>query len=273
VTAPIQDPDLASAHEPRHDRVTAELLEAKIDRLRRAEEEVRRLQDELIDDAEVDRALTFAALREAVLEGLGEGEGVEAAISLVPILEVLGELEGADVCDLLIDAMGSDEPESRTTAAGALEELAFDRFKEVAQAIERAATRLPASSHALRDLPFVIAEIGEPGLARALKGFLAHKEGDVVAAAIEALAMSGDPASIAELRKLVKDPRMVMLVEEGTVGEQASVGMLAAQAIELLSEGDEPPPPPPRRAPEAAKPAGRSPNAGGAKPRPAGKRR
>jgi HEAT repeat protein len=222
-------------------------LESKIDRLRRAEEEVRRLQDELIDDAAADRAKTIAALKEAVAEGLGEGDGVEAAIALVPIVEVLAELDGPDVCDLLVDAMGSDDPETRHTAGKALEDLAFERYKEVAQAIERAVERLPATHHALRELPFTLAEVGEPGMPRALRGYLAHKEGDVVAGAIEALAMAGDPAAIGELRKLVKDPRTVVLTDEGEGAEQVSIGMLASEAVALLSEGEPPRGAPPQR--------------------------
>ncbi len=254
-----------------HATLTSADLEAKIDRLRRAEEEVRRLQDELIDDAAHDRAVTLAALKEAVIEGLGEGEGVEAAIALVPIVEVLAELEGPDVCDLLVDAMGSDDPETRHTAGKALEDLAFERYKEVAQAIERAVERLPATHHALRELPFTLAEVGEPGMPRALRGYLAHREGDVVAGAIEALAMAGDPAAISELRKLMKDPRTVVLTDEGDGAEQVSIGMLASEAIALLSEGEPQRGGPPQGPPRDRKPANeqRRPSGGsGAQQRP-----
>ena len=47
-----------------------------IEKMQRAEEDVRRLQDELLDATGNDRKATLAALQEAVLEGLGEGEGV-----------------------------------------------------------------------------------------------------------------------------------------------------------------------------------------------------
>lgn len=259
-----------------HAALTSADLEAKIDRLRRAEEDVRRLQDELIDDAASDRAVTLAALKEAIVEGLGEGEGVEASIALVPIVEVLAELEGPDVCDLLVDAMGSDDPETRHTAGKALEDLAFERYKEVAQAIERAVERLPATHHALRELPFTLAEVGEPGMPRALRGYLAHREGDVVAGAIESLAMAGDPAAIAELRKLMKDPRTVMLTDEGDGGEQVSIGMLASEAIALLSEGEPqrggPPPAPPRDRKPAHEPPRRPGGGSGAQQRPTKRR-
>jgi hypothetical protein len=216
-------------------------LPAKIERLQRAEEEVRRLQDQLIDAVAFSRKPTLDVIREAIVEGLGEGEGPEAAIALVPLAEVLGECEGPEVCDLLVDLVGSDEPEVRLTAGRALQDLAYDRFREVAEAVERAVKRLPTNSPALRELPFVVGEIGEPGVPRVLRGYLSHAEPEVVAAAIEALASSGDPASIPELKKLLNDQRAVQVDEEGGEG-QVALGMLAQEAISIL-EGEQPPPP------------------------------
>lgn len=220
-------------------------IESRIEKLQRAEEEVRRLQDELIEGASSARAATLAALREAVLEGLGHGEGPEAAASLVPIAEILGELDGPEVCDLLIDLLGSDEPEVRFTAGRALQDLAFDRFKEVAEATERAVKRVPRDSEALRELPYVVAEVGEPGVPKILRGYLGHPDGDVVAAAIEALAALGDPAAVPELRKLARDPRTVQL-DDGDGDTQSSIGVLAQEAIEMIDEGNAPPTPPQR---------------------------
>ena len=238
-------------------RVTApaEDLTAKIEKLQRAEEDVRRLQDELIDADGTQRKALLEAMREKILEGLGEGEGVEAAIALVPIAEVLGELEGPEVCDLLVDILSSDEPEVRLTAGRALQDLAFDRFREVAEATERAVTRLPKGSHALRELPFVVAEVGEPGVPRILKGYLAHAEPEVVAAAIEALAAGGDLSAVSELRKLIKDPRSVQIDDDQSEG-QVSIGALAQEAIAIL---DGPPTPPPNKGGgrEQAPPQGR----------------
>jgi HEAT repeat protein len=229
---------------------TEQEVQSTIERLQRAEEDVRRLQDELIDAAAADRKTTIAALKEAVTEGLGEGEGVEAAIALVPLAEVLGELDGPDVCDLLIAMLGAEEPEVRFIAGRGLQDLAFDRFKEVAEATERAVTRLPANSQALRELPYVIAEVAEPGAPRILRGYLQHAEPEIVASAIEALASIGDPAAVPELRKLTRDPRTVQIDDEH--GEaQASIGALAQEAISMIEGGGElePPPPPPRGGP------------------------
>lgn len=248
-------------------------IQAKIEKLQRAEEEVRRLQDELIEDAEGSRGAAVEALRESVLEGLGYGEGPEAAAALVPLAEVLGELEGPEVSDLLVDLLGSDEPEVRFTAGRALQDLAFDRFKEVAEATERAVKRLKHDNQALRELPYVVAEVGEPGVPKILRGYLAHADAEVVASAIEALAALGDHAAIVELNKLTRDPRTVQLDEE-EADAQASIGALAEEAIAMIEEGagvgapaPERPhkgPPPPARGPQPGQPKGpnKGPNKG-----------
>lgn len=242
-------------------------IQAKIEKLQRAEEEVRRLQDELLDDAEAARPAAIAALREAIIEGLGEGEGPEAAIALVPIAEILGELEGPEICDLLIDCLGSDEAEVRFVAGRALQDLAFDRFKEVAEATERAIQRLDHASHALRELPYVVAEVGEPGVPKILRGYLGHADVEVVASTIEALAALGDPAAIAELRKLLRDPRTVQ-VDDGETETQSSIGALAQEAIDMIEETAGPPPA--RKAPPSQ--GARPPQSHGGRPS-GGKRR
>ncbi|GAC1367194.1 MAG: hypothetical protein NVSMB47_18330 [Polyangiales bacterium] len=245
-------------------------IEDKIDRLQRAEEDVRRLQDELIDAVAFSAKPTLDVLREAIVVGLGEGEGPEAAIALVPLAEVLGECEGPEVCDLLVDLLGSDEPEVRLVSGRALQDLAYDRFREVAESIERAVKRLPPDSHALRELPFVIGEIGEPGVTKILRGYLNHAEPEIVAAAIEALASGGDPAALPELRKLLKDPRTVQIEDEAAEG-QVSLGILAQEAISIL-EGDAPAPPHPPPTPHHPREE-RASHKPRPEPRPAGKRR
>jgi hypothetical protein len=250
--------------------MTRERIQAMIERLQRAEGEVRRLEDDLSEAATVARGPALEAIREAIVEGLGEGDGAEAAIALVPLAQVLAELEGPEVCDLLIDVLGSDEPEVRFAAGRGLQELAYDRFKEVAEAIERAVRRLPANHHGLRELPFVIGEVAEPGAPRILRGYLQHAEAEVVASAIEALASIGDPAAIPELRKLTRDPRTVQIDDEDGEG-QVSIGALAQEAIAMIDPGGSPHPPPVR--PDVVGDARARPNRGERNERGGGRRR
>ncbi len=182
------------------------------------------------------RAQLVEELRGATKTALSEGDEAESALRLARIAVVLGDLDGAEVVDLLVDILGSDSPEARVQAGEALEGLAFDRFKEVALGIERAVDRLPKGSPALTELPFLLAEVGEPGCVKLLGRFLKHADAEAVAAAIEALAELGDPAAIPLLAPLEKDPRQVQLDEEDGEGERVGLGDLAFEAKEILEE-------------------------------------
>jgi HEAT repeat protein len=175
-------------------------------------------------------------LRDVTKAALVDGASDESSLRLTRVAALLGDLEGPEPVDLLIDILGSDSPEARVYAGDALEGLAFDRFKEVALGIERAVERLPKGSPALTELPFLLAEVGEPGCVKLLGRFLKHADAEAVAAAIEALAELGDPAAIPLLAPLEKDPRQVQLEEEDGEGERVGLGDLAYEAREILEE-------------------------------------
>jgi HEAT repeat protein len=189
-----------------------------------------------------------AAVRAAL--ALEEEDEDEATVRLVRLALLLGDLEGAEVVDLLIDVLGGASPEARIASGEALEGLAFDRFKEVALGIERALGRLPKGSPALSELPFLLAEVGEPGCARLLGRFLQNEDAEVVASAIEAMAELGDPASIPLLAKLERDGRHVQL-EDDEGSERVSIADLANEAREILEEMAEDAAPPPPKPPPA----------------------
>ena len=209
-------------------------LEQKLSALFDAERAVRRTHAELLRG---DRAALTGALRaelDRALAMVGK-EGDEAAVRLVRVAALLGDVEGGDAAvDALIDILGCEEPEARHVAGQALEDLAFDRFKEVALGVERALTRLPKGNAALSELPYLLAEIAEPGAVKLLGRFLQHTDADAVAAAIEALVEIGDPSASGLLGPLEKDPRQVQLDDED--GERVSIGDLAAEARQLLAE-------------------------------------
>lgn len=214
----------------------AESVKSTLDALFTAERTARTLHGDLLTLAPKD---LVAALRTATKEALGvhEDDSAEGSLRLARIAVLLGDLEGDDVVDLLIDILGGPSPEARGQAADSLEGLAFDRFKEVALGIERALERLPKGSTALTELPFLLAEVGEPGCVKLLGRFLKHADGEAVAAAIEAIAELGDPAAIPLLAPLEKDARQVQLDDsEGGESERVSIGDLAYEAREILEE-------------------------------------
>jgi HEAT repeat protein len=202
-----------------------------------AERSVRRIHGEL---AAASPTELVDALGVAVGEALGLDDEDEAALRLVRLAGLLGELEGPKAVDLLIDVLGSEEPESRQSAGEALEELAFDRFKEVALGVERALTRLPAGSPALLELPFILAEVGEPGVRKLLARFLQHADPEAVSAGIEAIVDMGDVGASALIEPLANDTRTVSLEDEEGQEGTVTLGELAREALKLLAELEDP---------------------------------
>jgi HEAT repeat protein len=182
------------------------------------------------------RAELVSELRAATKGALAEKDEDESAVRLSRLALLLGDLDGDEVVDLLVDILGGPSPEGRVAAGEALEGLAFDRFKEVALGIERAIERLPKGSPALTELPFLLAEVGEPGCVKLLGRFLKLQDAEAVAAAIEALAELGDPAAVPLLAPLEKDGRQVQIDEEEAGGERVALGDLAHEAREILEE-------------------------------------
>jgi hypothetical protein len=209
-------------------------VDSKLTALFDAERTARRLHDELLAG---DRTALVPLLAEAARAAvaLTGKDAPEAALRLVRLSALLGECSGGPAVDVLIDVLACAEPEARHAAGEELEGLAFDRFKEVALGVERALDRLPVGSPALTELPYLLAEVREPGATKLLGRFLAHKDENAVAAAIEALVETGDPSVARLLEPLEKDTRQVELDDEGEEG-RVSIGDLATEARELLLE-------------------------------------
>jgi HEAT repeat protein len=201
-----------------------------------AERAVRDAHDQLVD-ADPDEVLPQLerAVRAALT--LDEVDEDEAALRLVRVAALLAEMQGPRVVDLLIDILASDEPEARNAAGEALSGLAFDRFKEVALGVERALERLQSGSPALSELPYLLVEVPEPGVAKLLARFLAHRDADAVASAIEAIVEIGDPGALPLLDSLAADPRRVQLEDEGGTQGEATLAELVTEARALLSKG------------------------------------
>jgi len=216
--------------------VQREAIDRTLNELFDAERSVRRLHDQL---AGLPTDQLLDALSAALTAAANEPNEDEAALRLVRISALLGEHEGPRVIDALIDVLASEQPEARKAAGDELEELAYDRFKEVAQGVERALKRLPVGSPALPELPYLLSEVPEPGVVRLIGQFLSHRDPDAVAAAIEALVEIGDPSAVRLLSQLVGDDRTVEIADEADAPSEVTLGELASEAIEMLQEGDE----------------------------------
>lgn len=198
-----------------------------------AERNVRRLHKELASQGD---AAIVEAIGTAADEALALEDKDESTLRLVRLSDLLAELTGPRAVDLLVKILGSEEPEARHAAGESLEGLAFDRFKEVALGIERALESLPHGNLALAELPYLLAEVPEPGVMKLLGKFLKHGDAEAVAAAIEALVEVGDPTGAGMLMPLLSDRRTVQVEDDLGDDGSVTVGDLATEAREFLAD-------------------------------------
>jgi len=209
-------------------------VESALGELFQAEQRARDLADEV---AEAPPEIVLAVLSDAVEQARQLADEKDRIGRLDSIAKILAEIGNAGAVDTLIDILGSEEPEARHAAGVALEDLAFERFKEVALGVERALEKLPPDHLALSELPYILIEIPEPGVVKLVHRFLDHPNEEVAASAIEACVELGDPSSIAKLSRLERDTRLVELDDgetDRTADASVTIGELAKEARLLL---------------------------------------
>lgn len=184
------------------------------------------------------------AVTAAISRGRARSSEQERVVDLSTLARLLGRIGGPRAADALVDLLGSEEPEVRYAAGDVLTDVGHDRWKELALAVERAIGTVPTGNAALAELPYVLAEIPEPGATKLLHRFLAHEDPEAVAAAIEILADLGDTSALTLLKKLEKDKRMVSPDDETVEDDERgsiTIGELATEArilLESVEEGD-----------------------------------
>jgi HEAT repeat protein len=211
--------------------MTSASLAPQLQAIFEAERALRKAELELLQGDQKELA---GLLTEAVAQAKAEPDPYEAELRLTRLADLCAQVPGDPMADALLAILDEEQPGVRVQAAEALVDVAYDRYAEVARAIERALSRAD-NGPAMQELPWVIAEVAEPSAVGLISRFLLHQNEEVVASAIEALARLGDPASIAALKKLAKDPRVVT-VEEGDEEFTSTLGELASEAIDSLSE-------------------------------------
>ncbi len=196
-----------------------------------AERALRAAEDKLLAGKPGDVA---KLLSQAVDTAKALDDGEESAIRLVRLADLCAQVPGPEMADALIRILDEEEPSVRGAAGDALLDVAYDRYAEVARAIDRALDDKKIEGPALCELPFVIAEVGEPSALLLLRRFLTHADVDVVAAGIEACVELGDPAAIPHIEKFLKDTRIVTMGDDDDGSPEAELGELATDAVASL---------------------------------------
>ena len=196
-----------------------------------AERALRRAESELLQG---DVPQLSALLTAAVAEAKQQDDPDELELRLVRLADLCAQVPGEPMAAALIAILNEELPTVRVQAAEALVDVAYDRYAEVARAIEQALAD-GLEGPALQELPFIVAEIAEPSAVSLIGRFLSHRDAEVVGAGIEALTRLGDPSAVPALKKLLDDERVVT-IDEGDEELTSSVGELAEEAVATLEE-------------------------------------
>jgi HEAT repeat protein len=171
-------------------------------------------------------------LAAAVAESKGLDDSGESEMRLERLADLCAQVPGPIAVDALVEILDEESARVRVAAGEALLDVAFERYAEVARAVERALDE-KREGIVMSELPHVLAEVDEPGSVALLRRFLELADADAVASAIEGLVMLSDPSVIPDLEKLADDGREVVL--EGVEDElAATIGELASEAIDAL---------------------------------------
>lgn len=170
-------------------------------------------------------------LAEAVEDALEHADSEESELRLRRLSDLCAQIPGPRMADTLISILGHEDPQVRIEAGEAIRDVAFERFKEIARAVERALDQ-DLRGIAMQELPFVLTEVRDPDPIPLVARFLKHPEAEVVAAAIESIAAYGDPTAAEHLTPLVDDEREAVL--EDLDGGNTNIGELAKAALEEL---------------------------------------
>ncbi len=206
-------------------------LERQLETIFDAERTLRTAETALMreDPKQVSRVLAAAVTAARALK-----DRPEAELRLTRLADLCAQVATPEMADALVQILDDESPAVRVQAAEALVDVAYERYAEVARGIERALANGKAYN-ALRELPWVVAEVAEPSAVGLITRFLDHPDGEVVGSAVEALASLGDPSAVPALSKLKDDPREVT-IEDADEELDATLGELVREAIETLSK-------------------------------------
>lgn len=176
-----------------------------------------------------------ALLTDSIPQARTIADRQEATARLLRLADLCAQVPGPAMADALLRLLDDEEPAVRVAAGEAILDVAYERYAEIAHAIERCLERRDAGP-AMSELPWILAEVAEGSALTLLSRFLRHDDADVVAATLEALVQLGDPDAIEAISKLRGDKRrttMEDLDEEAifTIGELADDALKELQGV------------------------------------------
>ena len=204
-------------------------LDEQLRRIFEADREMRAAERTLLQKTSEE---LIALLVRATEEALRMADRTEGAMRLERLADLCAQVPGPQMTDALIDILDDPEPRVRVAAGEALTDVGYERYAEVARGVERALDADKAGS-AMAELPWILAEIGEPSALPLIRRFLQHTDPNVIATAIEALVHLGDPDAVQDLQGFLGDERNAT-IDDFESETRTTLGELAQEALTML---------------------------------------
>lgn len=204
-------------------------LDEQLRRIFEADREMRAAERKLLEKTSEE---LIALLVRATEEALRMADRTEGAMRLERLADLCAQVPGPQMTDALIDILDDPEPRVRVAAGEALTDVGYERYAEVARGVERALEADKAGS-AMAELPWILAEIGEPSALPLIRRFLQHTDPNVIATAIEALVHLGDPDAVQDLQGFLGDERNAT-IDDFESETRTTLGELAQEALTML---------------------------------------
>ena len=145
------------------------------------------------------------------------------------LADLCAQVPGPKMADTLLYILDAEDPGVRVVAGEAILDVGYERYAEIARAVERWLEH-NESGHALKELPFIIAEIGEASAPKLISKFLNKEDTEIIAAGIEALASLEDADLPKILAPFLEDTRTVSIDDENE-SFSTSLAELAKEAL------------------------------------------
>jgi HEAT repeat protein len=156
-------------------------------------------------------------LRSLLARAVGEAEKLsdpsEACLRLERLADLCAQAPGAETLDALVHMLDHEDAAVRIQACEALVDVGCERPGQFAAAVKRALKR-DEPSPGLQQLPWIIAEIGEPDAEQLIKPFLGFRSAEIAGAAVEALISLATPEAFAAIEPFKDDRRAIELDED-----------------------------------------------------------
>lgn len=146
----------------------------------------------------------------------------EACLRLERLADLCAQAPGAETIDALVSMLDHEDAMVRIQACEALVDVGCERPRSFAAAVRRALKR-GEPTPGMEQLPWIIAEIGEPDAEQLIKPFLGFESAGIAGAAVEALISLATPEAFAAIEPLKDDRRIIELDDDEDCGQGASI--------------------------------------------------